>query len=588
MSTRQTTPGPNPAVLVPPNILKRALSEDADCDAHPDTKKVKRTSENTPNAKDKRKRKKKKKKTPVVAPLELTTGSANATPAPNPAILFSPTPTPPKSPMNPTKGKHRATSAPSAAPVEAEREAQEPENLKDDQQTLQVSDAIESSSATIARLKQELSAQSISLKKHETALAQLSQSLTCQICLDLLHKPYALAPCGHVACYNCLVSWFTNEPEHHFLGPRKKTCPHCRATIRDRPVEVWSVKDMVTALVKSGLAIGLSVAPPPPPALPGTPQRTNANNPPDLWHNIFRSSIFRPQAANGNNEQPPVEDMGMLDMEDGGVYRCLDCMHEIWDGVCTSCNRVYPGHRVDDADFFDGEMFDDDSDLEDWRQHFFPINAAGTGIHYEGPIPMSHFWPYDDDDSIDESIADERSADDGSEGYDSFIDDGDDDDGGLQRAAAIIEVNNSDSDDTAGRHAPITPRIIELTDSDDEDEPVRLASRSTVRRSSNHVSTAPRGRTRNRILSPSESSDVIVVNDNDDRSDDDSNNESDASQEIRGHAMRSRSLELIICEVDDDEDDDNDDVDESPEYDDADESSGYICKSDDEDSTAWS
>ncbi|KAJ7056973.1 hypothetical protein C8F01DRAFT_1152909 [Mycena amicta] len=401
MSTRQATPV---AVLAHTNSRKRALSEDNDSDANPDTKKAKR-----------KKRKKKKKKAPVVAPISTTSvTTTRESPPPRPTSA---------------KGKQKATSEP---PVDAL--------------------ISESSSIAIARLNQELSAQATLLKKHESLLAQLSQSLTCQICLDPLHKPYSLSPCGHVACYNCLVQWFTSEPEqeHEALPPRKKTCPHCRARIRERPAEAWTIKDMVAGLVKSGLGAGLSQVPPPPPALPGPPPE-NENTSPDPWHNIFgyphQHPRFQPLLANG--EQPSIEDMGMLDTEDGGVYRCLDCMHEIWDGVCSSCNRVYPGHQVG-ADFEemfdeDGESFDGEGDL--LIPHWFPMHI--------------NFDAHDSDD--DESLRDLEENMEDEDGYDILvISDDDEEDNNGQRT-----ISDNDSEPigaTRRNRSPVSNR------SDDDEE----------------------------------------------------------------------------------------------------------------------
>lgn len=153
----------------------------------------------------------------------------------------------------------------------------------------------------------------------------------------------------------------------------------------------------------------------------------------------------------------------MLDMEDGGVYRCLDCMHEIWDGICTACNRVYPGHQVD-TPFGEGEMFDDSDGDEE--PHFWP-HFAGP---FEGEVlmPIPGTWWNESGDEDEES-----EAHDAEDGYDSFIDD--DDEG--HAAAAIIEIDDSDSehDNTPrrthhGRRAAPVNRRIAILSSDDEDE----------------------------------------------------------------------------------------------------------------------
>ncbi|KAF7319538.1 RING-type domain-containing protein [Mycena chlorophos] len=435
MSSRQATPG---AVLSTTNSRKRALSHESDddeSDVNVETKKVKRATENTPNSRDKKKRKRKKRKTSVVAPISTSTVG---TPA---AARESPPPRP-----SSAKGKRKASSEPPARPVEDEKEAE----------AVDEAEIEDSSVATITRLNEELSAKTALVQKHETLLAQLTQSLTCQVCLDPLHKPYSLSPCGHIACYNCLVQWFTSEPEdqHEGMPPRPKTCPHCRARIRERPAEAWAIKDLVAGLVKSGLVEGISQGPPPAPELPGPPPE-DENGPADPWHNIFRFQHqhprFQPRLRNG--EPARVEDMGMLDNEDGGVYRCLDCMHEIEDGICSSCHRVYPGHHLPDfADMFsdDDEDFDDDMLIPRW----FPMP-----IDFEGGD-----FGYDMDDEDDDESHRDLDEDDGYGG--SFIDDGSD---VGERAADIIEIIESDDERPPRRR--VQPRFIELDDEDEDDEP---------------------------------------------------------------------------------------------------------------------
>jgi len=75
------------------------------------------------------------------------------------------------------------------------------------------------------------------------------------------------------------------------------------------------------------------------PTVSETPQQ-------DPWVNIFPPTLLRPAI-------PPVEGspgvLGMYDAEDQ-VYRCLDCMHEIWGDSCSQCGRHYSGHDVDASD----------------------------------------------------------------------------------------------------------------------------------------------------------------------------------------------------------------------------------------------
>ncbi|KAK0194405.1 hypothetical protein F5146DRAFT_1135159 [Armillaria mellea] len=252
----------------------------------------------------------------------------------------------------------------------------------------------ESPEEIIIRLTEELQAKSLLLKKHDDALRQVQQTMTCQVCLDLLRKPYALSPCGHVACQECLLQWFTNPPADGgaLLAHKPKTCPHCRAVITKRPIEIWTIKSAVTGLLKSGLLTDI----------PDHPQ-SETNPEEDPWKGAFGAPRLQ------QNDQD-LDMMGMLDAEDG-VYRCRDCMHEIWDGVCSNCDRIYPGnphaqHRME-MDMFPPPNF-----------HNHPRNVFNLDVQ------MS------DEEDYDESFLE------GSVG--SFIDDGSDD--------GAIEVHDSDSE----------------------------------------------------------------------------------------------------------------------------------------------
>ncbi|KIK94445.1 hypothetical protein PAXRUDRAFT_827981 [Paxillus rubicundulus Ve08.2h10] len=358
---------------------------------------------------------------------------------------------------------------------------------------------------TVAQLTQELKSKNDLIASHRTLLNQVQQAVTCQICLDLMYKPYALAPCGHLACYSCLVQWFRAPPPDNRPAPqaimRKKTCPHCRAVVRDRPIEVWAVKGIAQSVGKSGLA-PIQI-----PAHIDPPESMNAN--PDPWKDIFpheggpgrrRFPWFFPDAHINDDDDIPIaniaprgEDVGMLDLEDGGIYRCLDCMHEIWDGLCTSCGRVYPGHRpdVDDAheddeddaigwweeqmgaeevDMADdpgwmgleGGDGDDDGDDDNWPGHFgapwrHRMHMFGGPFGFVGTV---HLGVDEDEDDEEEGEGDDLHVSDGERERSRDRDDDDDDDEGDYESSFI------DDEDEAAiaviEDGP--PRIYEISD----------------------------------------------------------------------------------------------------------------------------
>ncbi|KAJ7308522.1 hypothetical protein DFH08DRAFT_900102 [Mycena albidolilacea] len=105
-----------------------------------------------------------------------------------------------------------------------------------------------------------LVAASSKARKHEELESSLLQTLTCQICIELLTKPNVLAPCGHIFCLECLQQWFRSAPgtdsdddmnveeREQYILHRAKSCPCCRTRVLRRPVPVFVVKSVVTAL----------------------------------------------------------------------------------------------------------------------------------------------------------------------------------------------------------------------------------------------------------------------------------------------------------------------------------------------------
>ncbi|KAF7345404.1 Ring finger domain protein [Mycena venus] len=97
-------------------------------------------------------------------------------------------------------------------------------------------------------------------RKNEELLQTIETSLQCQICIELLSKPNVLAPCGHVFCLECLQQWFRSAPgndsddgmdpedREEYILSREKSCPCCRTRVVRRPVPVFLVKSVVTAL----------------------------------------------------------------------------------------------------------------------------------------------------------------------------------------------------------------------------------------------------------------------------------------------------------------------------------------------------
>ncbi|CAA7266222.1 unnamed protein product [Cyclocybe aegerita] len=476
--TRQPTPGTSAAVspLNEPNPTKKRPGSEI-AEERRDAKKLKVDGQPNVNGRDKKKKKKKKKKKPVVAqardaltqqrprstsqsvPLSTSrhvasNGGVNRTEEVGTVLEVEDHREVESSSRSPDKGKDKAreNSTPRRSPPP-------PEGAPPSHAEATVASGSGSSHAIssepldqaleIARLKEQLEEKSRLLDRHQAHLNHHHQALTCQICLDLLHKPYALNPCGHITCYGCLVRWFTASQNPNEAGGangppppeqgqgddvetildsasarlgnylrRRKTCPVCRAAVHDRPVEIWGIKSMVASLLRSGLVDAPAPAPAPAPPTPAVEGPANAIT--DPWRNVFQNGGARRHPAHqhapfGIHPLPPPaaqddgdrEQLGWYDAEDGGIYRCIECYHEIWDGVCSGCHRAYPGHdRGDDDDDFDD--FDDDDDdgpgfmAEVARYFDEEDDEEDYDLDLEEP---DHIWGvplYDDDDDEDD------------------------------------------------------------------------------------------------------------------------------------------------------------------------------------------
>lgn len=142
---------------------------------------------------------------------------------------------------------------------------------------------------------------------------------------------------------------------------KKKNCPHCRAEIREAPIESWGIKDIVAHLVASKSDITDQVFP--------TLERreeTSTREPTgaDAWKGVFTRDDTQTRILPVPNGQETAathtdyEERGFFDEEDQ-VYRCTTCFNEIWDGTCSGCGRGFRGHRSTDDDSYDSDDMED-------------------------------------------------------------------------------------------------------------------------------------------------------------------------------------------------------------------------------------
>ncbi|KAJ7780225.1 hypothetical protein DFH07DRAFT_794244 [Mycena maculata] len=122
--------------------------------------------------------------------------------------------------------------------------------------------AAETLARETARQEQEKALAVVSAKsrKNEELIQSIEVSLQCQICIELVSQPYAVVPCGHILCLSCLQQWFRSAPANdsddgmdaeareEFILTRAKSCPCCRAKVSRRPIPIFLVKSVATAL----------------------------------------------------------------------------------------------------------------------------------------------------------------------------------------------------------------------------------------------------------------------------------------------------------------------------------------------------
>ncbi|KAK0559395.1 E3 ubiquitin ligase [Tilletia horrida] len=117
--------------------------------------------------------------------------------------------------------------------------------------------------AQIKMLERRLQASERQNQAHARMLTGLHERCSCDICFDLMTKPCVVAPCGHIACRECLVAyWKQPSPDEGPLRDglsegerqrvernrtlaRTKRCPVCRSECSRPPAEAWLMKQIV-------------------------------------------------------------------------------------------------------------------------------------------------------------------------------------------------------------------------------------------------------------------------------------------------------------------------------------------------------
>ncbi|KAF8972679.1 hypothetical protein BDZ97DRAFT_850495 [Flammula alnicola] len=252
---------------------------------------------------------------------------------------------------------------------------------------------VELNAALLAAQEKE-SELSIIKNKHKTAeevLLTIESSIQCQICMDLPDRPFVLSPCGHVLCLSCLQEWFRKAPptlddmdidpdeltDPHYILMRSKSCPSCRATVKSRPVPVFMVKAVSSALRKARP----SSAGPGQASASNRPTTTDADNQ-DPWKGIFLSSEEDEDGDDSDLEsESEDEDQQVLI----GWYRQRELRRALFpDAESTDSEAEDDDDEDQDEDQDQGENASEDDDDVEQHLHILPRWAPPrmTGTQY--------------------------------------------------------------------------------------------------------------------------------------------------------------------------------------------------------------
>lgn len=208
-------------------------------------------------------------------------------------------------------------------------------------------------------------------------------TITCKICFRLLYQPFTIA-CGHTYCYTCLDEWFGRNEA------RRKTCPDCRAVVRQQPAPAYTVREITQKYIQQPgvLLAGETKA---------EHERMQAEESAQVEAErssggLFKGIFLAPGSRAG---APPLR---IIDAEDG-VKRCPYCTWEIEEGdgpICHHCGRE---HEMDESD--DGS-YDSQTSYDNWRE------ADQQHPTFVSPFDVDN--DYEDEVDEDDMYDDERVA----------------------------------------------------------------------------------------------------------------------------------------------------------------------------------
>lgn len=223
-------------------------------------------------------------------------------------------------------------------------------------------------------------------RKSEELISTIENSIQCQICMDLPHKPFALAPCGHILCLLCLQEWFRTAPssaidemyideedltDPQYIMMRSKSCPCCRAVVKRRPVPVFMVKAVAAALIKDKPSLAVP--------RPISPSGTGEDDP---WKGIFPPSDEDEESSEDSDEFEDVDDSDWPE---------VDRFHHRGFRVATMSDSDDDDDEEDYEDGEEEEESDDDSNAPEyvtpqWEPPSVDIDPDDWDFQDEDPV----------------------------------------------------------------------------------------------------------------------------------------------------------------------------------------------------------
>ncbi|KAF2212894.1 hypothetical protein CERZMDRAFT_97390 [Cercospora zeae-maydis SCOH1-5] len=299
-----------------------------------------------------------------------------------------------------------------------------------------------------------------SLRALHTDMDAMRQLITCKMCYRFLYEPYGLT-CGHTYCYSCLSQWMATA----------KTCPDCRARVKEEPRPTWIIREMVRVFVAKSELLPDGETMEEHEKMAREEAEIVAKDKANV--DEFKGGLFRGRFGH--------RFVALRDHSDN-VWRCPRCTNEVEDGTCRVCEiEIHVDSDSDDQstmtedDELDGSLadMDHDADVDLGLDGHLLVASQGfddgsSDIHEaldDYYITALHDQPH-----VHRLLGSEASedSDEAESDMDGFIDDDvhyDDD--------ATVDETEDEADSTPARPRPIASqqrRRPVLSDSDDDVE----------------------------------------------------------------------------------------------------------------------